>query len=599
MLELSSIKNTVMQVADGITAAIGIETEIVDARLKIIGGTGRYVKKIGAYEEEGDLDSPYLYGRLLRSGREYVCLDIREDESYQPVEEELAEIACPIQIENQILGLLSLVAFTPRQQKKMRENQESLLNFLRRMSELIASKLIEAQSNSKLAILLESMPEGLLAVDFDGKIFSCNFTSEVLLMKKRDQLIGNNIDDLFPAGELHPERLKEHREKEVLYVQGEKKRRLIFTVVPIPEVGTMLLFQDFDTVARSAGSIAHMHNKTTFSDIFGASAQMAELKERAAQVAGSDSTILITGESGTGKELFARAIHNKSRRRDQIFIAINCGAIPDTLLESELFGYEKGSFTGADKNGRPGKFELANHGTLFLDEIGDMPLHMQVKMLRVLQSRTIERIGGVASIEVDVRIIAATNKNLEEMIAKNEFREDLYFRLNVIPLHITPLRERPEDISSMLMKSLRKFNQILGKGIDGFEKDALEMLISYRWPGNVRELENVVEYAVNMEQTQMIRTENLPDRIRTAAEDQLLAQESLQEGSEDSAAGRTLKEQTDLAQRRIIEACLKITGIHRAGKKKAADILGISESSLYRKMRELGVDTSLWTGPKE
>ena len=403
MLELSSIKNTVMQVADAITAAIGIESEIVDNNLKIIGGTGRYVKKIGAYEENGDLNSPYLYGVVLREGREYICLDASSDEIYHPVENELAEIACPIQIESQIIGIIGLVAFTEDQRQKITSNQDSLLNFLRRMSELIASKLIESQSNSKLAIMLENMPEGLLAMDSEGNIFSCNFTSEVTLMKNREQLLNMNISNLFPKGELNPKNIKSHDQKEVIYKNDKADHRLIVNIVPIPEVGTMLLFEDYESVARNIKKMTHIDTDTTFDDIYGESRQMVEVKERAKQVAENDSTVLITGESGTGKELFARAIHAASGRSNNMFIAINCAAIPDTLLESELFGYEKGSFTGAGKDGKPGKFELANHGTLFLDEIGDMPLHLQVKLLRVLQNRTIERIGGIAQLDIEDR----------------------------------------------------------------------------------------------------------------------------------------------------------------------------------------------------
>lgn len=578
MLELSAIRTTVYQVAEAITAAIGIESEIVDSKLMIIGGTGRYLNKIGTYEEGGDLNSPYAYAEILRSGMEYLCLDVTKDKNYFPVEEELAEIACPIQVESQIIGIIGLVAFNQEQKEKINKNYESLLNFLRRMSDLIASKLLESQSNSKLAALLESMPEGLLAVDFEGDVFACNYTSELLLNKNREQLIGTNISDLFNSKELNPQKLKEYKEKEIIYSEGDRNRRLVFTIIPIPECGTMMLFQDFEAVALSAGTMMHLQKRTTFDDIFGNSKQMLEVKEKARLVAESNSTVLITGESGTGKELFARAIHAQSNRSDNVFIAINCAAIPDTLLESELFGYEKGAFTGADKNGRPGKFELANHGTLFLDEIGDMPLHMQVKLLRALQNRIIERVGGSNSIEIDVRIIAATNKNLEHMILRNEFREDLYFRLNVIPLHIPPIRTRREDIEPMLLTSLDRFNQIMGKALVGFDEEALEILKRYEWPGNVRELENAVEYAVNMEQETRIQIKNLPDRIKS---------EKLYNHSE---WGRTLKEQTDRAQRSIIIECLKKTGTNREGKKKAAEILGISESSLYRKMSELLIE---------
>ena len=231
----------------------------------------------------------------------------------------------------------------------------------------------------------------------------------------------------------------------------------------------MYLFQDMEEVAAKASQLAHTDSGTTFENILGQSQAIIETKRRALQVSGSDSTVLITGESGTGKELFARAIHSASPRSRGPFISINCGAIPDTLLESELFGYEKGAFTGAATMGKPGKFEIANKGTIFLDEIGDMPIHLQVKLLHVLQNKTIERVGGVVPIKIDVRIIAATNKHLEEQIEKGEFREDLYFRLNVIPLVIPPLRERGGDIDLLLLSTLTRFNQLLGKRVAGFD----------------------------------------------------------------------------------------------------------------------------------
>lgn len=578
MFGLSTIQSTVTQVADAITAAIGIETEIVDANLCIISGTGRYRKKIGTYEEDGDLTAPYIYADILRTGREYICTDVKSDAMYHPMESELAEISCPIQIESQILGIIGLVAFTEAQRRKIIENSESLLNFLRRMSELIAGKYLESQSNSRLAVLLESMPEGLIAVDFSGKIFACNETGEKLLGRKRSSLIGINISSLFLSGEFSPQGLAEHGEKEIVYDDGNEKTRLMFTVTPMLDIGTLLLFRNYDDVASAARDLAHRQKTITFEDIAGVSPQIKEARQRALQVAESNSTVLIRGESGTGKELFARAIHAASRRRDEAFVAINCAAIPDTLLESELFGYEKGAFTGADKNGRPGKFEQADGGTLFLDEIGDMPLHMQVKLLRVLQNRTVERIGGLSSKRIDVRIISATNKDLEEMMKRQEFREDLYFRLNVIPLYIPPLRERREDVIEMLTRSLAKFNALMNKNIHGFSGEAMDVLKAYTWPGNVRELENIVEYAVTMETGDEIQLANIPDRIINA-----------REGGISAASGGSLKEQTDLAQRRIITSVLKHTGTTRDGKRSAAKQLQISESSLYRKMRELGI----------
>lgn len=340
MLSLSSIQNTVMQVAEAITAALDIETEIVDDQLRIIGGTGRYVKKIGSMEEDGNLDSGFIYATILKTGREYVCMDVRQDSNYNQKEGEFAEISCPIQVENQIIGIIGLVAFTPKQQEKMSNRSDTYLNFLRRMSELIASKLIESQSNSKLASMLESMPEGLLATDGDGKIFSCNFTCEMLLNRKREEMVGMKIDRLFPQEDFFTQggvASGQTRTKEIL----SKDDRYFFTAVPIPGIGIMYLFQDMEEVAAKASQLAHTDSGTTFENILGQSQAIIETKRRALQVSGSDSTVLITGESGTGKELFARAIHSASPRSTGPFISINCGAIPDTLLKANCSDMRK------------------------------------------------------------------------------------------------------------------------------------------------------------------------------------------------------------------------------------------------------------------
>jgi len=581
---LSSIKKTAMQVADAITAALDIETEIVDDRLQIISGTGRYVRKIGAYEEDGDLDGGYIYASILKNGSEYICMDVRSDPGYNQKEGELAEISCPIQSGTDIIGIIGLVAFTDEQRDKMILKSDTFLNFLRRMSELIAGKLIESQSSTKLASMLESMPEGLLAADKDGRIFSCNFTCEMLLQKTRDMLVGTSIYDHFQKNAFFTAKENETgiSNREVTYKYKNSSRRLFFSSVPLPGTGTMYLFEESSSAAAKARQFTYTNDPTTFEDICGESTLMKDVKQRAAQVACSDSTILISGESGTGKELFARAIHNASPRRSEAFIPINCGAIPDALLESELFGYEKGAFTGADKSGKIGKFELADSGTLFLDEVGDMPLHLQVKLLHVLQDRSLERVGGILPINIDVRIIAATNKNLEQMIFRGEFREDLFFRLNVIPIFIPPLRERREDTETLLHHALERFDSMLGKNIRGFDRKALRLFMDYRWPGNVRELENAVEYSVNMTEGSMISAGNIPPRIRDAAGRTFSAQNN-------SAADMTLKTQTEMAQMKIIENCLKKTGTSLRGKRNAASVLGISESTLYRKIRELGM----------
>ncbi len=586
-LELSVIKDTVMNVAEAITAALEIETEIINKHLQIIGGTGRYTRKIGTFEEDGDLNSGAIYGKLLKTGENYLCIDPSADPEYDPKEGELAEICCPIRLENQIIGLIGLVAFNEDQREKIINNSATLTLFLERMADLIASKLSETVKRNELQGIVESMHEGLIAIDKAGVIKSCNYESLRLLGLNRNQLEGQLLSEIWDLREVDGvvKTGAALKDKEVFYRKNNQVKRFLCTIIPLNPMddgiqessaeGAMVLFQNISDVRERMYKMTVIEKHTTFQDIIGESEPMIRAKKRTLQVATSDSTILITGESGTGKELFARAIHSESPRQKNPFVAINCGAIPEMLLESELFGYEKGAFTGADSRGKPGKFEIAHNGTIFLDEIGDLPLHLQVKLLHAIQNRRIDRVGGTSPIDIDVRIIAATNKNLEQMIAAKEFREDLYFRLNVIPIQIPPLRDREGDIELLLHYSLEKFNKLLNKDIRDFSPDALQALINYSWPGNVRELENVVEYAVNMEVDKIILPENLPDKILR------------RQRNPGGKAG--LKEKLDEYQKMLIEECLNETGRSTEDKIIAAKRLGISESTLYRRIRELGI----------
>ena len=453
MLELSVIRDTVRNVAEAITAALEIETEIVNEHLEIIGGTGRYTNKIGSFEEGGDLDSGYIYGQLLKTGANYLCYDPDADPEYGPREGELAEICCPIKSENKVIGLIGLVAFNEEQRGKIIANSNTLTLFLERMAELLASKLSETEQRYQLQGIVESMHEGMIAIDKEGVIKSCNYESEKLLGLKRSQMEGYPLSEIWNTKDA--KRVLQSgnavKDKEIIYKNGNaQEKRFLCSFIPLnprnpkhqdaSATGAMILFQNMAAVRERMYKMTVNEKHTTFDDIIGESESILKAKRRTLQVASSDSTILITGESGTGKELFARAIHSESPRKKNPFIAINCGAIPEMLLESELFGYEKGAFTGADNRGKPGKFEIAHKGTIFLDEIGDLPLHLQVKLLHAIQNRRIDRVGGTSPIDIDVRIIAATNKNLEKMIEAREFREDLYFRLNVIPITIPALR---------------------------------------------------------------------------------------------------------------------------------------------------------------
>jgi len=306
-------------------------------------------------------------------------------------------------------------------------------------------------------------------------------------------------------------------------------------------------------------------------EIVGQSPQIIALKETIRKAASSNSRILIYGESGTGKELVARAIHNESPRRNSNFIEVNCAAIPHELIESELFGHEKGSFTGAFER-KKGKFELAHGGTLFLDEIGDMSPATQAKVLRVIETQEFQRVGGHKKIKVDVRIIAATNKNLQEEIKKNNFREDLYFRLNVIPIHIPPLRERKEDIPLLADYFLKEFAQQYGQKSKKLSKRAMQTLMSYDWPGNVRELKNIIERFVIMNPAEIIDFKEMPF--------------AMEEESKDIYKFKTLREAREQFERKFIIRKLRE---HNWNVSKTAEEMEIERSNLHRKIKALGI----------
>ena len=304
------------------------------------------------------------------------------------------------------------------------------------------------------------------------------------------------------------------------------------------------------------------------------------------KVADTPSTVLITGESGTGKELIARALHENSSRKDKPFVSVNCAAIPPDLLESELFGYERGAFTGAVTS-KPGRFELAHGGTLFLDEIGEIPVSMQVKLLRALQEQQFERVGGIKTITVDARLVAATNRDLKARIAEGGFREDLYYRLNVVHVHLPPLRARPSDIPLLLDHFVRKFNEKLDRAVTGFDEMALNQMLGYAWPGNIRQLENVVERCMIFAEDGEVGTPHLPAEIREA-EGQKHVGLDPKIGATPGKTGlkEAVREATLRLEREFIGRALAQTG---GNVTHTARLLKISRKSLQNKMKELGL----------
>ena len=469
------------------------------------------------------------------------------------------------------------------------------------VAKVLMRKLQETEKDfaSILEGLIESPYMVYVIVDKEGYITTMNQTFLDILGMKKEDVIGQYILDVTPTSEL-PEILRTGRiDKADIYPIMD--RDTIVTRLPIIKNGEIIgaigksLFLDMSgarILVRKLQDTEKELNvykdevrkfysaKWEFSDLIGQSPIFLSVKSMAEHVAQTSSTLLITGESGTGKELYAQAIHNASPRKSGPFIRVNCAALPDNLLESELFGYEDGAFTGARKGGKRGKFELARNGTIFLDEIGDMPMAMQTKILTVLQERTVERIGGNIPIPVNVRVIAATNRNLEEMISKQLFRQDLYYRLNVVRLNIPPLHKRKRDISLLAANLLTKINQDLNTNITGISDQAQALLEDYSWPGNVRELENLLERAVNManmNHEDFLTIKHFP----SLTEDTSINHEKSEKES------LNLPEAMENLEKQIIMKALYKTGHNKV---QTAKILGIHSSALYRKLSKYGLD---------
>ncbi|MGI6627645.1 MAG: sigma-54-dependent Fis family transcriptional regulator [Bacillota bacterium] len=514
--------------------------------------------------------------------------------------EEKAELSSPIIAEGKTVGVIGLVCFDEEQRSRMISRLKSHQEFTGHMADLLAAKVVETQlfREKQLAaeiimLLMDKTDEAVIAVNNSGKIIYLNSRAEKMIgLRKADlpsgrppgnhgvKTVSELFKDLLSSGE-------KYSSKEVFLDLGDGEQGYkvstsvlkgdghslgaIASIIPLLELHRWA----YDITHGSAGPAFEM------SVLVGKSRAISEVKRTALKVARSPSTVLIQGESGTGKELLARAIHSASGRQDKPFVPVNCAAIPNGLLESELFGYEEGSFTGAKRGGKPGKFEIADEGTLFFDEIGDMSLHLQAKLLRVLQERQVDRIGSTKSRACDVRIIAATNQDLERKIKHGEFRDDLYFRLNVIPIKIPPLRERLDDIEPLVWHFVKKYSKILRKRISGVDPPVFEVLQRCPWRGNVRELENAIEYAINFESAPVLTMDSLPQR---------LMKECLSSGkggaSEHGLGVLLTLEQMEAA---MIRNALEIYGDTYEGKKKAAEVLGIGIATLYRKISRYGL----------
>jgi len=440
--------------------------------------------------------------------------------------------------------------------------------------------------NRRLNTTVESVDSGLVYFDDKGNIKTINKNAVQLLgiQLRHEAILGKNIFN-FIDNKLTIDKIHCHTNKNEIYhydlltplaanVIGKGEYPLYVTIqntIQEDRAEYIMIIKKRAEVHQTAAKIVYPTGSFTFEDIIGQSEEMSKVKRLAQMAAQHDPAVMILGESGTGKELFAQAIHHASNRAKGPFVAINCGAIPRTLIESELFGYEKGAFTGADKNGHPGKFELADGGTVFLDEIGDMPYDVQITLLRVLQTRQVLRIGGTKPIKVNVRIISATNKDLDEEIKNKTFRDDLYYRLNVFTIPLPPLRERKGDVEILAKYFFSNYQKIYNKKVKGFSREALQMLNKYDWPGNIRQLENAVDRALIVCQTEYIELEDFSNKLIT-----------------ETNRGENIESEklTTKSDKLVI---LKTLQTFNNNISKTAKYLGLSRPTLYKKIKKYGI----------
>jgi len=462
---------------------------------------------------------------------------------------------------------------------------------------------------SILEQILENAYEGVVVTDADGIIMMFNNAYANYLEIKAQNAIGQHVTKVIDNTRVH--KVIESGVPEFGKLQKIGFHKAVVTRLPIVfnekviagvgivhyrELQDMKeLLEKLSSLETELAQIKEEYGKArakrySIQDIIGNGTAVQELKRQIKKAAASASTVLILGENGTGKELVAHSVHHLSNRSNKPFVKINCAAIPEEILESELFGYVGGAFTGSNRAGKQGKIEMADGGTLFLDEIGDMSFHMQAKLLRFLQEREIERLGENKVRTVDVRVLAATNQNLQERIKKNQFREDLYYRLQVVQLDVPPLRNRMEDIGVLVHFCIDKFNRIFGKKVQEIRPDALEILKNYNWPGNIRQLENVMERAFNMVEADEIMVEHLPSYLtETVRESEELGEStnkefSLRTGRNDFVT--TLSDAKEGLERQKIEEILRNA---HGNKSEAARILGITRMTLYQKLRKYGL----------
>lgn len=577
---LMQIQPTIQRFARMLASVLQLEVEIVDENLCRVAGTGAYGKFLGRQLS----GNSRLLRHVLETKTEKVVTQSRFDPLCEGCDSkencrEKAFLGTPVILQDRCVGVISLIAVTHEQQEHISDNLREFSDYVRHISTIFVSKLLEDQGPgdniSKIfATMIDNMDQGVLVVDADNRVQFVNQTALKTLGVVQNNIIGKPVrfrpltfESNFTHGHM------QH------IVSWDDKSELIIGQLHNIQ-GRQLFLMAFHQ-SHTSFSVANAPDEPHIEQLVGECRVMRQLKRLISRIAPSPSSVMVVGESGTGKEVVARAIHKLSGRRNKPYIAINCAAIPEQLLESELFGYVKGAFTGASANGKTGLIQAANTGTLFLDEIGDMPLMLQAKLLRAIEAREILPIGASSPIQVDIRIISATNQNLAQFIAEGKFREDLFYRLNVIPITLPPLRERQEDIELLVHYFLHLHTRRLGSVYPGIAPDVVEILRKHRWPGNLRELSNLMEYLVNVVPSgEVIDSTLLPPNLLNngTTEQSDVTEVSEAHLSLDDAGGTALEEM----EKQMIREALS----RHNSKKEVADELGIGIATLYRKIKK-------------
>lgn len=585
---LQKYKNELSRITQVVSTFFDIDIAVFDRKSRLVSYTDAYLRQKGQLVHAPSIQEVMDHGKVLvnKPGHMEACMGCR----FKGQCPATIEILQSIRIDGSPAGAVSFTSFSKQGHDRITRDTQLFVDAVDIFADWIIdtvlsreNSLVVTTSASMLQNSLDLSSTALFTVDHLGAIVQCNQPTVELF----------SFCDLYTRSIYHilppdlADKVLEGRPLSDIRVRINNIQAFV-SALPAGDSGrfdgAVIAIRQRKIHSDRRKTTSFPAEKITLDSLRGRSRAIAKVRHQAGKMADSLSTILITGETGTGKGLLAKAIHSAGQRRSGPFVSINCGSIPATLFESELFGYEEGAFSGARKGGKPGRLELAEGGTLLLDEIGEMELHLQVKLLNVLQDSSLQRVGGVTPIPIDVRIIAATNQDIEELVRIGKFRPDLFYRLNVIPIDMPPLRARRDDIAILAAEFLKEYNEKLRKNITSLSPELRTLLLEHSWPGNIRELQNIIEYCVNMEEGDILTAQSLPDRFpdnRTAVEAQM------QQQGEQSHPGEVSPEHA------AILVALNRHGWSVKGKSAAAEELGMSIRTLYRRLKQFNSTSTI------